>query len=171
MNGIQGVDAWKLPNADNPSVTINATRQPVAITTLTLPAESVSVHPSPKAGVGVAWQSPISGTVSVRVSIADSDDKCGDGVNYSLHLKTALTRKELATGGIPNGGKTELTGTNLLNLHVKAGDQLQLMISPKGGYECDTTTIDLHIVQLNGGSNQWDLAKEVVLAEHYQSGW
>jgi hypothetical protein len=165
VSGIRGVDAWKLASADNPSAMINATDQAVAITTLTLPPKSVSVHPSPKAGVGVAWQSPMHGKVSITGSITDSDDKCGDGVDWMIGLRKASGLSEIAKGTIPNGGKSSLDNVSLRSLEVLPGDRLELIVGPKGAYECDTTTVNLHVAELESTKREWDLAKEAVAGE------
>ncbi len=57
-----------------------------------------------------------------------------------------------------NGGKGESPATNAT---VAAGDIIELVVLPRGAYECDTTVIDLDIAE-NNGNRKWNLTREIV---------
>jgi len=150
-SGNPGVFAWRNAiGADTPSATINRTDLPVPITTLTLPPRSVSVHPSPKGGAAVLWSCPFDGNFIVKGRIADADEKCGDGVEWSLTSKSHGRVASLTKGAIPNGGAEKFGETNRIVFTAHRGDTLDVTIFPKGGYECDTTVIELEISESGG---------------------
>lgn len=162
--GKKGVDAWQLPGADTPSASINTTDQPVPIATLSLPPKSVSVHPSPKGGVAVVWKSPAAITVRLSGSLADADEKCGDGVEWFVRVQSGLKSFDLARGQIPNGARTEFSSEAFNSIKLKEGDTIQVVIGPRGGYECDTTAVQLRLAELGGENREWDLARDVLAA-------
>src|SRR5207248_2559525 len=98
--------------------------------------------------------------------VADADDKCGDGIEWRLDHRTGGGLGALASGAIANGGAQKLSdgqgADKLAAIEVTAGDILQLAVLPKGGYECDTTIIELEIAELQGKKRVWDLAREAV---------
>ncbi|MGN6385693.1 MAG: DUF1553 domain-containing protein, partial [Verrucomicrobiota bacterium] len=162
--GNPSINAWKLPGKDNPSVTINGGDQPVSITTLTLPAKSISMHPSPKAGVAVHWTAPANLTVSISGSLADSDGQCGDGIDWAVLVGNGKVVRTINSGSIPNGGKAKIENHPAHSVGVNLGDSIELVVGPKGGYECDTTTVDLHIREISGSMREWNLAVDVLHA-------
>jgi hypothetical protein len=170
VNGIAGVDIWQNPEGGSPTVTVNNTDAAVQISTLTLPPRSVNMHPSPTAGVAVAWRSPIAGRFAIAGRVADGDGACGDGVAWSVsRLGGAGTApaSELASGTIANGGKQALaegTGGERLAaaVDVAAGEMIQLAILPKAEYSCDTTTLELEITEVGGAGRTWNLTKDVL---------
>jgi len=162
--GKNGVDAWALASgADTPSVTINPTGSEVAITTLTLPARSVSAHPSPKGGVAVAWKAPMTGEVTIAGALADADEKCGDGIDWALRLDSRGRTRELARGKFENGQKSELPAQG--SVAVAEGDLLLLVIGPKSGHACDTTTVELAITESAEPKREWSLTRDALAAE------
>src|SRR5204863_5794746 len=64
-SNIPGLFAWR-GATDTPNLLINTNDQPASFLTITMPAKSVAVHPSPKAGVAVAWKSPITGQINIK---------------------------------------------------------------------------------------------------------
>ncbi len=160
--GKAGVHAWRnATGADTPSATINSTDVEVPISTLTLPPRSVSVHPSPKGGVGVVWKSPASGNFAVKGRIADADEKCGDGVEWSLTSKSRGGAAVLTKGAIPNGGSEKFGQTNNIGVSAHEGDAIEIAIFPKGGYECDTTIVELEIAETGGQARVWNLTADL----------
>jgi hypothetical protein len=165
--GNPGVDGWRTAaGADTPIVLTNKTDKPITITSLTLPPYSVNVHPSPSAGIAAAWRSPIAGRVKITGKVSDGDGSCGDGVTWSLSRIGGAAAGELASGTIANGGKQALAegtgGKALESVEVAAGDMIQLAILPKAEYSCDTTNIELELVELDGAKRTWNLSKDVV---------
>ncbi len=157
--GRPGIHAWK-GEPDCPSMTVNATDQEVAITTLKLPPRSVSVHPGPSNGVVVGWKSPIAGTVRITGRVADADPVGGDGIAWAIDHRRKFTR-ELASGAFPNGGSQAIAGPALTSVAIEPGDLVQLLVLPKNGHTCDTTVVELTIIPWDG-SAAWDLTRDVV---------
>lgn len=164
INGKTGVHAWRSAGGgDSPIVVVNTNATPVeTIPTLTFPPRSVSMHPSPAAGVAVAWRSPVTGRVKITGRVIDGHATCGDGIAWSL---SRVGGAELACGTIANGGKQSLPngtgGAALASVNVKAGEMIQLAVLPKVEYTCDTTQVELEIAQLDGGA-VWNLTSDVL---------
>jgi hypothetical protein len=152
---ISGLFSWR-GATDTPNLLINTNDQAAGFVTITMPARSVAVHPSPKAGVAVAWKSPIDGRISVRGKVADADDKCGNGIEYVLNRRIDRERHELKKGAIPNGGAMDFAAPSV---DVVAGDWIELIVLPKGDYSCDTTVIELEI---KAGEKSWSLTRDLV---------
>ena len=148
VHNTPGVFAWVPEKGEAPTLTINTRAEEAKFISITMPPKSVAVHPSPKAGVSVALKSPVSGTLSISGSVADVDVNCGDGVEWRLQHNQSI----VASGAIANGGKQALPGTSVT---VVEGDLIHLAVLPKGGYECDTTAIELTI---SGASGRWKLS-------------
>lgn len=55
-----------------PSLVVNTSADPVHFITVTMPGKSVGLHPGPRGGTAVAWQSPADGRVTVREKSANS---------------------------------------------------------------------------------------------------
>ena len=156
VSGMKGVSAWR-GAADCPNLLINANDSPRAISSLTLPAHSVCVHPGPTNGVVVAWQSPITGTVRITGRVADADPNGGDGIAWALDQRGVSGQsRELAAGEFPNGGAQDFAqghaAKNLLLVSVHPGERIELAVLPKENYGFDTTVVDLTISEV-GNSN------------------
>ena len=122
-----GLYAWKnTADDDPPYMVVNASDHPAVF--LKLPPHSVAVHPSPKAGVAIAWRSPFTGSARITGKVADADPNCGDGVEWKLEQHQAGGKKELASGSIPNGGAQSVL-INPQPLEIKAGDMIQGVIA------------------------------------------
>ena len=163
-SGIKGVYTWR-GKPDCPNMLINTTSAPISITTLTVPARSVAVHPGPSNGVAVEWVSPIEGNVQVTGKVADGDPNGGDGIAWAVDHQAPLGTDEIASGDFPNGGAQEFTkGKNaaaLQSIHVSPGDRLQLVVLPKADYTCDTTIVQFTVAEAGKGRT-WDLTREMM---------
>ncbi len=82
MAAWRGVDLW-------PSLLVNTRTEPVKFQTLTMPPRSAAVHPGPRGGVAVAWQSPVGGAISIRLVVSEIDPG-GDGVDWKLERRPGL---------------------------------------------------------------------------------
>jgi hypothetical protein len=163
--GQAGLFGWK-GEADNPSALVNTTDSELAFSTIRMPPRSVAVHPSPTAGVAVAWRSPVAGTVRVTGRVADADPNCGDGIEWVLQQRQAGGVRSLASGAIPNGGAQLLAagkgGDGLTGIDVQAGDTLLLVVLPKETYYCDTTVVELDVAERDGARRTWNLTQDLV---------
>jgi hypothetical protein len=165
VDGKAGLHAWKLDgDADTPSVTVNSTDQSVKFVTIAMPPKSLAVHPSPKAGVGVAWRSPGATTVEVSARLSDADANCGNGIEWTLNIRGERKTREIAKGTFDNGGVSSPAAVS--NVVIRADELIELAILPRGAYECDTTVIDLSITEVAGQNRKWDLTREVVADLH-----
>src|SRR6185369_14021871 len=166
---------------ETPSLLVNRGDASATAGTLTVPARSVALHPSPQAGVAVAFDAKGLLAARVRGRIADGDAHCGDGIEWTLERAGAGATVLLAKGAIDNGGAMALadaaTGAEGAGVNCRAalekivlapGDELRLMILPRGGYECDTTIVELTIDELPAETpasvppRTWDLAADVL---------
>src|SRR6185312_10278552 len=118
-----GAESQRRP--DLPSAVANSGDTKLEFITITLPPHSVAVHPSPDRGAAVAWQSPLDGMVEVRGRVADADDKCGNGIEWTLYHG----EKSLASGRIDNGGRQDIAR---VGVEIARGDLLQIGIAAKG---------------------------------------
>ncbi len=164
--GNPGVFSWR-GKPDCPNMLINTNSKPLTISTITMPARSVAVHPGPANGVALEWVSPINGTVQLTGSVADADPNGGDGIAWAIDDQTAAGTQELSSGEFPNGGAQDFSkgnGANRLNsIKVASGDHLQLVVLPKKDYSFDTTVVRL-IIHTDGAgkTTDWDLSREMM---------
>jgi HEAT repeat protein len=49
-------------------------------------------------------------------------------------------------------------------IDVSSRTELELIIGPAGGYECDTTTVQLRLTETADSKRTWDLAQDVLAA-------
>ena len=166
IGGFPGVYGYQ-NGANPPNATINATNEARKISTLTLPAKSLSVHPGPSGGVALSWVSPVSGEVEVGGKATDADPNCGDGIAWSIVRRRPSGVVELASGEFANGGQQNFAegkqSASLKSISVRAGDRIELQILPKGDYFCDTTVIDF-VIREKAGVRFWDVTKDVLNA-------
>jgi mono/diheme cytochrome c family protein len=153
--------------ADTPNVVVNPTEQMVMFKTIRLPPRTLSVHPSPKAGITVGWKSPINGTVTVSGRLMDADPNCGNGVAWKLEQRTAAATVKLADGAFNNGASADVAAApeaaeKLRMLKVEAGQILQLTVLPKEEYSCDSTVVELEIAEQAAAGRTWSLTRDVV---------
>jgi hypothetical protein len=153
--------------ADTPNVVVNPTDQMVMFKTIRLPPKTLSVHPSPKAGITVGWKSPVTGTVTVAGRVMDADPNCGNGISWTLDHRTPKATVKLAEGAINNGASADITmapgaAEKLAALKVEAGQILQLTILPKEEYACDSTVVEIEIAEQAAAGRTWSLTRDVV---------
>ena len=153
-------------NADTPSGVVNTTDKEIAFLTVKVPAQSVAIHPSPAAGVAVAWKGPIAGTINIKGGVTDADPNCGDGIEWVINKRIAGGSKQLASGAIPNGG-AQLFGKgrgaeSLASIEMQPGEMIEIVVLPKADYSCDTTLIDLTITGQDDPKHSWNLARDMM---------
>jgi hypothetical protein len=138
----------------------------VAFSTITMPARSVAIHPSPNGGVAAAWKSPITGTIEIKGRVVDADPNCGDGIEWKLELQGERGTTEIASGAIPNGGKQDFSegksAQNLKDVKISAGETLSLIVLPKAEYSCDTTVVEFEVTDAGNPTHPWNLASDVI---------
>ena len=153
--GYEFINGWGFPAT--PGLTANSSDTAVRIPGLAHP-HGITVHPSPTQYVATAWQSPISGLISVESMVVDAHDNCGNGVEYFLRHLSGQHVSELWHGEIERGGKIAFAPKRVA---VKKGDVLSLFIGPRAGnHSCDLTRVDLTVKEVAGAERQWDLAKD-----------
>ncbi|MSQ94267.1 MAG: DUF1592 domain-containing protein [Gemmataceae bacterium] len=146
------IQGWGRP--ETPVLVANSSDQHVRIPGNMKP-RSVAVHPSPKLNAVVGWQSPVAGKLRVAAKVGHAHPECGDGVSFALELRRGATRQRLAVG-IAQG--TKEPKIDPVEITVKEGDLISVVISPRTNHSCDLTAIDL---TLSLGDKTWDLAKDV----------
>lgn len=129
--------------------------------TVNIPGEmkphSVATHPAPKFATVVAWRSPVAGKLQISGSVQDGHTACGNGIVYSLELRSGQTRDVLAAG--ESKGSSVVPFGPLQDVSVMQGDVIALVIDPKGNeHSCDHTPINLTV---SDGKFEWDLARDV----------
>lgn len=105
----------------------------------TLKQGDVYAHPGPNFQSIFRWASPVTGVVNVLGRVNDLDSSCGDGIKWSLNLDDTV----LQSGSLANGGSSLLKADNV---SVTTSSSLYLVIDKKAAYECDSTSIDMLIV-------------------------
>ena len=166
VNGVKGIDAWQNPDAaGTPIVVANKTDKPLTLLpSLVIPPTSINMHPSPTAGVAVAWRSPFAAKVRITGKVTDGHNVCGDGIAWSISRFGGSGAGELASGTIANGGtqnfKDGTGGSQLESIEVNEGEMLQLAILPKADHSCDTTNVELEITEIGGAGDTWNLVKD-----------
>ncbi len=146
------IKGWGSP--DLPILVANSSDQHVRIPGNMKP-HGVAVHPTPNLNAIVGWQSPVAGKVRVTAKVVHAHPECGDGVSYALELRRGTTRQRLATG-IAQGAKEPKIEP--VEINVKEGDLISVVIGPRANHSCDLTAVDL---TLTLGDKTWDLAKDV----------
>ncbi len=166
LSKVQGYDAingWG--SLDTPSILANRSNKSISFLTLTIPPRSIVVHPSPTSAAEVAWKSPVSGSLEVSCSVADADNKCGNGAGWRIEQRSRWGTRLVAQGIIENGGHDSWTGMQTLNL--AKGDVIALLILPRdNNHSCDTTHVDLKLVEQQGEQRTWSLRDQVVGRVH-----
>ena len=159
IGGHAQVQGWSGENAL--SLTTNAANEPAKITTLTLPARSVSVHPSPTHDAVIIWKSPLAGRIRVSGLIADADPNCGNGTVWRVEQRGLRGTAALAGGTLANGATARFAPE--AEVPVQVGDLVALVVSAGGGdHVCDSTTLDLTLSEVGGESRKWVVSEELV---------
>src|SRR5258706_1696226 len=155
--GYTGLDFWSgnfaNQNGKFPGIGFNGSGADRGFTNqaITIPANTVDIHPGPSQLGIIAWQSPLSGYVSITGDVSDNDPDtlcpayASDGIKWYLDKNST----SLADGVIPPGGFQNFAngngGTSLNTVAVNVGDVIYLAIDPNGSYGCDSTRVDLSI--------------------------
>lgn len=128
------------------SSTIN---NPPCAPTQVLPSHKAFAHPGPSNLVMFAWQSPISGTVSIVGRFVDSDCSPGnvDGIIWRVDKgdvgSDANSVTNLALGSFANCGDATLPEN--MQSTVTIGDFIYFIVNPNANYYADLTQIDVTI--------------------------
>ncbi len=162
--GVPKVRGWA--RTEIPWFGVNPEGEPGAAGSLTVPARSTAMHPGPDLDVAAGWRSPIRGRVSVTGRVAMGDSQGGNGVEWSIVLESRESRQALARGAIGTGGSQSIPAgadaKKLSEVSIETGDTLSLVVSAKGGDPiCDTTIVELKIVEIGGSGRSWDLAGDM----------
>jgi len=148
-------------SAQTPSLTGNASRKAASFSTLTVPARSVILHPSPTKEAIVYWRSPIVGKIGIGGLVADADGNCGNGIEWRVDLVRRTGIATLAGGAIDNGGRKPFDSKT--EIAIKPGDLVKFAINPRNlDHVCDSTVVGLSIREIGGKKRSWDLAEQVV---------
>ena len=156
VNGSDYLKGWGSPAT--PSIVANASDQQFNIPG-TVPPRAVVVHPSPTDFVAVGWRSPINGSVTVSIDVADAHVGCGNGQEWMLQHRSPGRTSSLGSGEYGTGGKADFTPSTI---DVREGDVLALLVGPRNGdHGCDLTRINLRVVSAGKTEATWDLTKEL----------
>lgn len=124
--GLTNVVGWAAAGG-LPAVMINTNNATtIGASGLKLEASGLLLHPAPNQLVGLQWQAPQAGRVSVRFQLDDLDWGGGDGVNW--YLQQPRLGQELASGSLHFSSSGRRTATT----EVIAGEKLCFLVSPKG---------------------------------------
>ena len=133
-------------NTQFPHINYNAGAE-IVVGVITIPANSIDVHPaSDQMGI-FAWHSPINGYISINGEVSDNSPGCGggDGIRWYIDKNSI----NLASGGYDNPGSQMFAsgagGADLNAVAVNAGDMIYLAIGPNGNFFCDDTRVNLSI--------------------------
>jgi hypothetical protein len=162
IDGKAWINGWHSRTSGLPVVMANSSDQDERIPGLAK-AKSVVVHPMPQEYVGIAWTSPIAGTVKIATKVSHAHPACGNGVAWWLEARRGQKATEIAGGGIALGkeAKHELTRA------VQVGDQLILAVDAKNAdHVCDLTGVAFTIIETAKPGRVWDLAKEIAGSIH-----
>lgn len=169
LPGVPKVRGWAVNGI--PWFGVNASREPGTAGSLTIPARSVAMHPTPDRDVAVGWRSPFQGRVSVQGKVGMGDSAGGNGVEWSIVREANTDRQVLARGGVDTGGSRAIPGpadaAKLAGIEVGAGDSLALVVGAKEGHHfCDTTLIGFVVSEVGGQGHVWSLADDVLDSIH-----
>ena len=166
-DGHAGFDVWA--NEPLPIVGVNTAKEALKVPGTVVPGKVV-VHPNPKEGVGIAWQSPFTGRVTINGRVSDAHN-CGDSINWHLDHLGATGFQEIASGSVETNSASPILfvrsqqsggkGGGPVEIAVKQGEFFQLAVMPKAHYGCDLTQVDLTISEVGGKKRSWDLATDV----------
>ncbi|MEW4456011.1 DUF1592 domain-containing protein [Bremerella sp. JC817] len=157
--GYDEVNGWGGPQT--PSIVTNRSAEVIQYSTLSVPAGSVVVHPSPTQQVVISWRSPAETTVQLTGMVADVDPNCGNGVAWQLNWISAAGEQVLASGAVDNGSSAKF---DLPEQHrVQAGDVIEYVINARDkSHVCDSTQIELTISEMVEAKRNWSLSRDIV---------
>ncbi|MHC4253464.1 MAG: hypothetical protein ACYS9X_30470 [Planctomycetota bacterium] len=164
FQGRKGISVWQSTSKAWQLVMVNstATRQ---VLEATVGPRSFNVHPPNEGAVGVAWRSPMDGTLTINGRLTDSHAG-GDSVAWKLHLLSDRGVTPLAAGAIAPLGRQKFSDVTSdrkpLRVPVSTGDIIQLTVLPKRAYICDLTRVEWILGEVGGQRRKWDVTRDLV---------
>lgn len=150
------ITGWGFPQT--PSIMANFSDKEVRIPGVARP-HSLLLHPSVTNFVALGWQSPISGRVQIKATVADAHDTCGNGFEWWAEHRYGTASQFLINTAVASGGEAELPATTLT---VAPGELLSVIIGPgQNDHVCDLTDVRFTITELDGARREWDASAEV----------
>jgi hypothetical protein len=157
VSGYDFVKSWA--TQDLPSLAANSSDQHVRIPGNMKP-HGVVVHPSPTLSAAVGWRSPVAGPVRIEGKVTHAHPECGNGVTWSLELRSGNTRQVLGSGSA--AGNAVGTIGPIESQAVRPGDLVSIVIGPRdGNHACDLTDIELVIASPLSDGRVWSLTRDV----------
>jgi hypothetical protein len=178
MNSIAGsADLLGWGSDATPWFGSNPTDKAVSTLGITIPPGKLAMHPGPDRNVVLAWRSPIQGKVMVRAGVAHAQAG-GDGIEWSIVRQSKNERTCLMRGTTNGSGvhyiPIDADAAKLSDIAVEPGDAISLAVGPKGSHVCDTTLVDLIVIEQGGQERTWnstaDLAKTVHAGNPHADG-
>ncbi|OGG53775.1 hypothetical protein A2764_00225 [Candidatus Kaiserbacteria bacterium RIFCSPHIGHO2_01_FULL_55_79] len=99
-----------------------------------------SLHPGNASDAVIRWTAPVSGTLNITGTVADTDGTCGDGIVASI-AKNGTT---LWSATLENGDGVGRSPSVTEN--VSSGDTVDFIVNRRSEYTCDSTRWDSTIV-------------------------
>ncbi len=161
VQGRKGVHFWS-GRSDPPWIGVNAGGEPASLGTLTLPSRSVALHPGKTVPAAIRWRSPFEGAARVEARLKDADPNGGNGVDWSVAVRSGRARREVASGTMDNAGSRTIAGAGLDRVEVRPGDAVELAVGPRGEYSFDATTVAFRVERLGPEPATWDLAADLM---------
>ncbi len=159
IGNVEALNGWG--SHQTPSLMTNRSDQPITVSTLTVPAHGVTVHPSPTLESVISWQSPLNTRIDMEGLVADADNQCGNGAGWRLEVVTKSGKTVLAKGVIDNGREQRFQTNE--TLAVETGDIVSLVVNAREhNHTCDTTHVDLKLTEATADKRVWDLASDIV---------
>ncbi len=157
--GYEAINGWGSPQT--PSILSNRSGDTISFSTLTLPARSVFVHPSPALESVIAWRSPLDGKIKLDGIVADADNNCGNGVEWSVLHQNSVGLNIVKQGSVATATQPAFAAAN--EIEVQRGDVISLVINPRSAdHSCDTTRVDLTLTEVGGQKRVWNLVTDIV---------
>ncbi|OGG53392.1 hypothetical protein A2851_00235 [Candidatus Kaiserbacteria bacterium RIFCSPHIGHO2_01_FULL_53_29] len=92
------------------------------------------MHPGPQENAVLQWKAPVSGLLTIKGTVSDGDNSCGDGVSATIRQEsTKLWNAQIAEGG---------SASHSVSSAVDHGTVISFVVSPLGNHGCDTTNWD-----------------------------
>jgi Protein of unknown function (DUF1592)/Protein of unknown function (DUF1588)/Protein of unknown function (DUF1587)/Protein of unknown function (DUF1585)/Protein of unknown function (DUF1595) len=152
------ISGWKKQGIDLPIFLANASGQTEMIPGR-VSGYGVAVHPTPQEFVGVAWKSPVAGTVKVTVRVAHAHPACGNGVAWWLEHRRGDRATVFGEGAVDLGKEAKPPAATI---KVEQGDTVVLAVDARdGNHICDMTEISFTVAEADKPGRSWDLAGDV----------
>ena len=136
------INGWRKKGTDLPILVTNGSERVENIPGR-VPPHGVAVHPLPREFVGVAWKSPVAGSVRVAVRVTHAHPACGNGVAWWLEHRRGGRATVLGKGTLDLGKEAKPAAKALT---VEKGDLLVLAVDAReGNYVCDLTEVGFSV--------------------------